>query len=201
MKKALVIVDPQLDFMPGGSLAIPHGDEIVPHINELINKEHWNIIVVTRDWHPINHKCFTTINKKNVLDIVDINGKPVVVWPPHCVQNTEGAKFHPDLNLDGAVLFTKGDDINEHPFTGTAGKHNGIPLINYLENLDIEYCYVVGLAGDYCLKDTALDLSEHFEVLFDMKGTRFLGEPAPTLKELNKSGVHIVNHWLARFVK
>lgn len=193
MKKALIIVDPQLDFMPGGSLAIPNGDEIVSHINDTISDYEWDVIIVTREWHPNDHKCFTIINHKNVLDVVDVNGKPMIVWPPHCVQNTEGAKFHPDLKLDNAILFTKGDDINEHPFSGSAGKHGGILLIHYLKNLGIEVVHLVGLAGDYCVKFTAIDCIKYFDVYFDLKGIRFLNDPTETIDELKSIGVRVIN--------
>jgi nicotinamidase/pyrazinamidase len=192
MKRALFIVDPQLDFMPGGSLAVPFGDRIIPIINNLIPK--FDLVIASRDWHPADHKSFTTENPgKEVYDVVKIEGKDMVIWPPHCVQNTEGAKFHPNLYFDGHV-FTKGDKITEHPFSGFSGiNEDGVSVETYLKGNEIDEVYVVGLAGDYCVKETALDCSVFFKTYFIVDATRFIGEMNPTIEILAKEGVMIIN--------
>jgi len=192
-KKALFIVDPQLDFMPGGSLAVPFGDRIVPIINDILNK--FEIVIVSRDWHPDDHKSFTSNNPgTNVLDIVKVNDKDMIIWPPHCVQYTEGANFHPDLQLYGVPIFTKGDKNDEHPFSGFVGVNDdGISVKKYFIDNEVDEVYVVGLAGDYCVKDTALDCAEHFKTYFVVDATRFIGEMNPTLEELVSKNVIVIN--------
>lgn len=194
MKKALFLVDIQNDFCPGGSLAVPYGDKIVPIVNSLIEK--FDIVVTSRDWHPADHKSFTTENSgSNVFDVVKVNGKDMVVWPPHCVQNTDGAKFHPDLNVDKFPVFTKGDNPMEHPFSGFVGYNAelGINVKEYFEKLEVKEVYVVGLAGDYCVKDTAIDCSAFFKTYLILDATRFIGEMNPTIEDLAKNGVMITN--------
>lgn len=192
MKRVLFLVDLQNDFCPGGSLPVPFGDKIFPIINNMMDK--FDIVVASRDWHPINHKSFTTENPgKNVLDIVKVNGKDMIVWPPHCVQNTDGGKFHSDLKFDGMV-FTKGTDINEHPFSGFCGVNgDGVSVEKYFKDNDIEEVYVVGLAGDYCVKETAMDCSVFFKTYFIMDATRFIGDITPTIEDLIKNGVSVIN--------
>jgi nicotinamidase/pyrazinamidase len=192
MKKALFIVDPQLDFMPGGSLAVPFGDKIIPLINSLMSK--FEIIIISRDWHPANHKSFTTNNKgTKIFDKIKVKGKEMIIWPPHCVQDTDGAKFHPDLKIEGLPVFTKGDDMNEHPFSGFSGTMDGITVEKYLKDKGVDEVFVVGLAGDYCVKETALDCSVFFKTYFIVDATKFIGEMTPTLEELVKNDVMVMN--------
>ena len=192
MKRALFIVDPQIDFCPGGNLPVPFGDKIMEKINTIM----WNfdVVIASRDWHPANHKSFTTENPgTKVLDVVKIDGKDMVIWPPHCVQNTEGAKFHPDLKFEGPI-FTKGDNPYEHPFSGFAGVNDDdVTVESYLKEKEIDEVYVVGLAGDYCVKETALDCSVFFKTYFIVDLTRFIGEMNPTLEELVKNDVMVIN--------
>src|SRR5690554_1481265 len=96
-KTALLVVDIQNDFIPGGSLAVNEGDAIIPVINELIST--YDLVVATQDWHPANHKSFASQHEgKSEFDVIDLNGMQQVLWPDHCVQNTFGAAFHKDLN-------------------------------------------------------------------------------------------------------
>lgn len=197
MKRALFIVDPQIDFMPGGSLAVPFGDKIVPLVNQMIDGKFgkFDFIIVSRDWHPVDHKSFTSENPgTKVLDIVKVNGKDMVIWPPHCVQNTDGAKFHPDLHLIDVPVFTKGNDKFEHPFSGWGGYNEKLGTVEeYFKKEGVDEVYVVGLAGDYCVKQTAQDCSIFFKTYFVVDATRFIGEVNPTLEEVAKDGVMIIN--------
>jgi nicotinamidase/pyrazinamidase len=192
-KKALFIVDVQNDFCPGGSLAVPFGDKIVPLINSIMTA--FDIVIVSRDWHPTDHKSFTTENPgTKVLDVVKVDGKDMVIWPPHCVQYTNGANFHPELQIYGAPIFTKGDNPREHLFSGFAGiNENGVSVEKYLKDNEVGEVYIVGLAGDYCVKETALDCSVFFKTFFIVDATRFIGEMNPTIEELTKNGVMIIN--------
>jgi nicotinamidase/pyrazinamidase len=142
MKKiALIVVDIQNDFCPGGSLAVPGGDQLIPPINCMIQRFlKVNMpIFFTRDWHPAEHISF-----------VDQGGP----WPIHCVQNSPGAEFHPGLQLpESAIIIDKGYLINDDSYSG----FQGTDLANRLDGMDVDYLYVCGLATDYCVKETVLD--------------------------------------------
>jgi nicotinamidase/pyrazinamidase len=146
-RKALLIVDVQNDFCPGGVLAAQNGDEVVPLINRYIEEfqRDGGRIYASRDWHPENSAHFQE------------RGGP---WPPHCIQDTWGAEFHPDLNLpDDVTIITKGDDPDEDEgYSAFEGKTPvGTSLADDLRKHDIEELYVAGLATDYCVKASAID--------------------------------------------
>jgi nicotinamidase/pyrazinamidase len=145
---ALVIVDVQRDFCPGGALPVPDGDRVVPVINEYIKKfaAAGAPIILTRDWHPPDHSSFKS------------QGGP---WPPHCVQNTEGAKFHSSLTIPpDAEIISKADKHDE-----AYSFFQGTDLDEELHKQGIDILFVGGLATDYCVKETVLDgLKEDFKV-------------------------------------
>jgi len=146
-KTALVVVDAQVDFCPGGALPVPAGDRVIPVLNEYIKKfaAAKAPIIFTRDWHPSNHSSFKS------------QGGP---WPPHCVQNTEGAKFHASLIIPPeAEIVSKADNRDE-----AYSFFQGTDLAQKLHER-IQTLFVGGLATDYCVKETVLDgLKERFEV-------------------------------------
>lgn len=140
-KRALVVVDIQRDFCPGGALPVPGGDEIIPAVNQLVSEfeEAGLPVFFTRDWHPSNHVSFKA------------SGGP---WPPHCVRDTPGASFHPSLAVPAdAQVIDKGTLQAEEAYSGFQGTH----LANKLHSLNVNQIYVVGLATDYCVKNTVLD--------------------------------------------
>ena len=147
---ALIIVDLQNDFCPGGSLAVPDGDAVIPIVNRVIAsfKAAGGPIYATRDWHPAGHISFQA------------QGGP---WPPHCVQDTRGARFHPDLALqDDAVIITKGARTDRDAYSG----FEDTPLAGRLAAAGIAKIIVCGLATDYCVRATALDgLAAGLEVI------------------------------------
>lgn len=155
--KALIIVDVQNDFCPGGALGVKEGDVIVAGINQLISK--FNIVVTTQDWHPANHGSFAANHPgKKPYEMGILGGNNQVMWPVHCVQNTNGAAFHSDLQLDGTHNFVKGTNPNADSYSGffdDDGKSTG--LDEFLKQSGIADVYVCGLATDYCVKFTALD--------------------------------------------
>lgn len=140
-RKALIIVDVQNDFCPGGALAVPAGDEVIAPLNrwaERFTTEGWPVFA-TRDWHPADHVSFRA------------RGGP---WPAHCVQGTPGASWHPDLRLPpGTVVISKGDHPDREAYSG----FEGTDLERRLRELGVTQVYVGGLATDYCVKNTVLD--------------------------------------------
>ena len=158
--RALIIVDVQNDFVPGGALAVPEGNLIIPDINEMLVRLPF-FKVGTQDWHPANHGSFASNHEgKNVYDQIDLNGLVQALWPDHCIQNTFGAGFADELRMD---LFnwvvTKGTDPATDSYSGffDNGKRGSTNLHYILKQHEIEEVYVCGLATDYCVKFTALD--------------------------------------------
>jgi nicotinamidase/pyrazinamidase len=139
---ALILVDVQNDFCPGGALAVSGGDQIVPVINILI--PHFSLVVSTQDWHPANHISFKE------------RGGP---WPPHCVQGSPGADLHSDLKTDSiAHYFRKASTPDRDDYSEFAGTDNeGRTLNEVLEGEGVKKLYVAGLATDYCVLETVLD--------------------------------------------
>jgi nicotinamidase/pyrazinamidase len=153
-KRALLVVDVQNDFCPGGSLGVSGGHEIVPVLNEYARRFHaeGSPVIATRDWHPPQTRHFQA------------QGGP---WPPHCVQGTPGAEFHPELRLpEGTEVVSKGMDPNEDSYSAfDAYTRTGQTLPAYLRALDVDEIYIGGLATDYCVRATTLDaLSQGFRV-------------------------------------
>ncbi|MCC5930229.1 MAG: bifunctional nicotinamidase/pyrazinamidase [Cyclobacteriaceae bacterium] len=159
MKKALIIVDVQNDFLPGGALAVTDGDAILPLINEI--QKDFELIVATQDYHPPNHASFASNHPdKKPGDIIDLQGIKQVLWPVHCVQGSGGAEFSPELDTTNITrVFRKGTDPNLDSYSGffDNGHRRDTGLERYLVELEVTDVYICGLAADYCVKFTALD--------------------------------------------
>ncbi len=157
--EALVLVDIQIDFCPGGALPVPEGDKIVPIVNEIIHC--FNLKVATKDWHPRDHKSFAINHpNKKVGEIVYIDGVEQVLWPVHCVQGTPGAEFHPELKSDKIdKIIYKGTDPNIDSYSGFFDnlRKRATGLDDFLKEKGVKTIYVAGLATDYCVKYTVLD--------------------------------------------
>ncbi|MEM1601950.1 MAG: nicotinamidase [Candidatus Bathyarchaeia archaeon] len=174
---ALIIVDVQVDFCPGGALPVPRGDEVVPVLNEYIRRFRaaGALIVATRDWHPPNHVSF-----KNYGGL----------WPPHCVQGTEGAKFHPDLNLpDDVIVVSKATDPSREAYSG----FEGTDLEERLRRAGVRRVFVGGLATEYCVKSTVLDALRYgFETFLLEDAVRGIdatpGDVEKAIKEMLERG-------------
>ena len=186
LKRALLIVDVQHDFCPGGALPAQDGDDVVPVLNEYIDdfKRADHPIFASRDWHPEGSAHFQD------------RGGP---WPPHCIQGTSGAEFHRDLNLpDSAVIITKGDDPEEDEgYSAFEGKTpDGKTLLDSLKDAGIEEIYIGGLATDYCVRASALDavkagLRTHL-LLDAIRGVDVNpGDSERAIEELKRDGVHV----------
>jgi nicotinamidase/pyrazinamidase len=156
--KALILVDIQYDFCPGGSLAVPQGDEIIPIANRL--QKAFDLIVATQDWHPRGHGSFASTLGKPVYEVVAINGSPQTLWPDHCVQGTHGAELMSALDKSRiARIFQKGTDPRIDSYSGflDADHRNSTGLADFLREHHVSRVAIAGLATDYCVKYTALD--------------------------------------------
>src|SRR5918999_3836555 len=175
MARALIIVDFQNDFTPGGALAVSDGDEIAERVNALAASGDYDLVVATRDWHPPNHGSFAE------------RGGP---WPVHCVAETAGAELHPALDrarID--VVIDKGQDPDTEGYSG----FDATELAQLLRDRDVEHVTVVGLATDYCVKNTALDaVREGFSVTVDSTAVRRVdvqpGDSQRALEEVRAAG-------------
>lgn len=161
---ALIIVDIQNDFVPGGNLALNKGDEIIPLVNELQYCDKFDLIVATQDWHPKEHKSFAANHSgKNIFEQINLNGLEQTLWPIHCVQSTFGAEFVSSLDMKKVeAIFRKGMDAEIDSYSGffDNGKRKSTGLDSYLKGNNVTEVFVVGLAGDFCVYFTANDALE-----------------------------------------
>ncbi len=157
--KSLILVDPQIDFMPGGALAVPDGDRIIPVINRIISG--FELVVATQDWHPAVHKSFAVNHPgKKEFEIINLDGLEQKLWPPHCIQGTRGAEFHPDLQLNSVeAIFRKGMEEHIDSYSGfyDNGHRKSTGLSGYLREKGARELYFSGLAADICVYFTLLD--------------------------------------------
>jgi nicotinamidase/pyrazinamidase len=182
-KKALIVVDVQNDFCPGGSLAVAHGDEVVAPLNKLIGEflDRDEPVYKTRDWHPPKTKHFQAFGG---------------VWPVHCVRETHGSEFHQDLSDDPrATIVSKGMDESADGYSG----FDGTNLAQLLREEGVNEVWVGGLATDYCVKHTVLDaLREGFEVKALADAMRAVNvnpdDGAKAIDEMREAGAKIVGN-------
>jgi nicotinamidase/pyrazinamidase len=156
---ALIVIDVQNDFCPGGALAVPGGDEIVPGINALMAE--FPAVILTQDWHPAGHSSFASQHPgKAPMEMIEMPYGPQVLWPDHCVQGSDGAAFHADLHTDRADLiirkgFRPGIDSYSAFFENDHTTPTG--LEGYLRTRGISHLTMVGLATDFCVNFSAVD--------------------------------------------
>lgn len=157
--KALILVDLQDDFLPGGALAVPEGDKVIPVANQL--QAAFPLVVATQDWHPANHGSFAANHPgKKVFEQIELNGLPQTLWPVHCVQHTPGAELTAALHREHiAKVFRKGTDAGIDSYSGLFdnGHRKSTGLGEWLAAQHVTDVFVCGLATDYCVKFTALD--------------------------------------------
>jgi nicotinamidase/pyrazinamidase len=155
----LIVVDVQNDFCPGGALAVPKGDEVVPLVNRLAAR--FDNVVLTQDWHPRGHASFASSHPgKKPFETIDLAYGKQVLWPDHCVQGTPGAAFHPELRTDRAQLVVrKGFHRGVDSYSGflEADRETTTGLAGYLKEKGFQHLFVCGLATDFCVAWTALD--------------------------------------------
>ncbi|MCM8542843.1 MAG: bifunctional nicotinamidase/pyrazinamidase [Lentisphaeraceae bacterium] len=196
--KALLVIDVQNDFCPGGNLAVPQGDQIINGINKLIPK--FDLVVASQDWHPETHGSFAVNHNKTPGEVIELNGLQQVLWPQHCVQGSRGAEFHQDLESDKFdAVFTKGENplIDSYSAFFDNGHLNKTALDDYLKKKQVSQLFVCGLATDYCVKFTALDavdLGYKTFLLEDLSSGVELnkGDIAKAIEEMRQAGVEVI---------
>jgi nicotinamidase/pyrazinamidase len=207
--KVLLIIDLQRDFCPGGALAVPEGDTIVPLVNKLMREGGYDLKIATLDWHPENHGSFADNHPgKKLFEVIDLEGVPQVLWPRHCVQGTVGAEFHPHFDAHALnYIVKKGLRPLVDSYSGFFDnqKRGSTELLDILKSEaarrgeaaeDIEL-HIVGLALDYCVAFTALDAADlKLKASVVVDATRAVnvspGDDAASLRKLVERGVEVV---------
>ena len=197
MKTALLIIDMQNDFLPGGSLAVAGGDQIIPIMNELQND--YDLVVATQDWHPADHGSFASQHpSRKAFEMAELSGLPQMLWPDHCVQNSWGAELSADLEQKRiAAIFRKGMDAQFDSYSAffDNGHQKATGLEGYLKGLGTEEVHLCGLAADYCVFYSAMDaLNLGFKVAILNKATKAISPEGylKSLQELMNSGGQII---------
>lgn len=197
--QALLIIDVQNDFCPGGKLAVPEGDEIVPIINTLLPC--FEQVIQTQDWHPQDHSSFASNHKnKSAYQTVSMDYGEQVLWPDHCVQGTHGAEFHPDLKTnDTRMIVRKGfrKEIDSYSAFFENDHQTKTGLDGCLSSLGIKQLFICGLATDFCVKWSALDARKlgYTVYLVDdgVKAINLNGSEAAAINEMKKAGVKFIS--------
>ena len=177
--KALLLIDIQDDFLPGGALAVPDGDQIIPLVNDL--QPAFGLVVATQDWHPQGHKSFASSHKgKVIFEQVELHGLPQVLWPDHCIQETAGAELSQAVDWKRTeAIFRKGTNPEIDSYSGfyDNGHQKSTGLAAYLRGRGVTAVYLAGLAGDYCVYFTAKDaLAEGFDPFVIEDATRSIDQ-------------------------
>lgn len=195
----LILVDIQNDFLPGGPLGVPGGDEVIPVANRL--SPQFDLVVATQDWHPTDHGSFAPNHPgKKPGDVIELGGLEQILWPVHCVQNTPGAAFAAALDTSRvARVFRKGIDpeIDSYSTFFDNAHRRSTGLGDYLKEQGVRAVYILGLATDYCVRFSALDavgLGFHTFVIED--GCRAVelqpGDAARAILEMRRAGVTVL---------
>jgi nicotinamidase/pyrazinamidase len=197
--KALILVDIQNDFLPGGALAVFEGDKVIPVANQL--QSVFPLVVATQDWHPANHGSFATSHPgKSVFEQIELNGLPQTLWPVHCVQNTKGAELAAALNCEHiAKIFPKGTDAGIDSYSGLFdnGHRKSTGLGEWLKAQGVTEVFVCGLATDYCVKFTAIDaIQMGFKTRLIEDASRGVNlrpdDVKSAIEDMKHAGIHVV---------
>ncbi|AHL33596.1 nicotinamidase [Pseudomonas brassicacearum] len=195
---ALLVIDVQNDFIPGGQLAVPEGDEIVPLINQLGRS--FRHVILAQDWHPAGHASFASSHPgKQPFDIIQLPYGEQKLWPDHCIQGSQGAALHPALELPHAQLIIRkgcNPDIDSYSAFMEADRQTPTGLAGYLKERGIDTVYVVGLALDFCVMFTALDARtagfNAFVVLDACRGIDIDGSMDSAIRRMQTAGVELI---------
>lgn len=197
MTHALIVIDIQNDFCPGGALGVPDGDAVVPRINAMMAD--FDAVILTQDWHPAGHSSFASSHPgKSPYDMIDMPYGRQVLWPDHCVQGTHGGAFHPDLAADRAeMIIRKGfrRDIDSYSAFFENDHETPTGLEGYLRTRGITDLTMAGLATDFCVHYSAVDAARlGFNVNVDMEASRAIdldGSLAAALKAMKQAGARL----------
>lgn len=196
---ALLVIDVQNDFLPGGPLGVPGGDQVVQPINALLPR--FDYTIATQDWHPSDHLSFASQHPGRAPgDVIDLHGLQQILWPDHCVQNTPGADLAPGLDRAGIrEIVRKGQqrDIDSYSAFYDNGRRRSTGLADRLRELGVRDVWIAGLALDYCVKFSALDAaSEGFNVFLIEDACRGIGlkpqDIPAALEAMRAAGVRVV---------
>jgi nicotinamidase/pyrazinamidase len=199
MKRALILVDIQYDFLPGGALPVAGGDAVIPVANRM--QPHFELVVATQDWHPPDHGSFASNHPGHKPgDLTELAGLPQILWPDHCVQGSHGAEFHRDLDLSRvARIFRKGTDreIDSYSAFFDNAHRKSTGLGDFLRAEHVTDVYVMGLATDYCVAWSARDAIElGFRTHVIEDGSRGVelkpGDVAAAIEDMRRAGAEIV---------
>ena len=194
---ALLVIDVQNDFCPGGALAVAGGDEIVDGINALMTD--FDAVILTQDWHPAGHSSFASSHQAEPFSLTDMPYGPQVLWPDHCVQGMDGAAFHNGLRTDADLIIRKGynPDIDSYSAFFENDKTTPTGLDGYLKTRGVTAVTLVGLATDYCVAYSALDAAKlGFDVTVRLNLCRAIdmdGSLAAALDQMHAAGVSLID--------
>lgn len=198
--RALIVVDIQNDFLPGGALAVPEGDATIAVANAVMPA--FDVVVATQDWHPPDHHSFAVHHPgRSVGEVITVGGAPQVLWPVHCVEHSRGAAFAEELHTAGiTAIFRKGTDPAVDSYSGffDNDRRHATGLGEWLRARGVTAVAVLGLATDYCVKFTALDaVGLGFETRLIVDGCRGVelaaGDVARAIAEMRAAGVVVVD--------
>jgi nicotinamidase/pyrazinamidase len=197
--RALLLVDVQNDFLPGGALAVPRGDEVIPVANRV--QPAFDLVVATQDWHPPGHGSFASTRPgRKPGEVAELAGLPQVLWPDHCVQGSPGAEFAAGLQMNRVeAIFRKGTDASIDSYSGffDNGQRKSTGLGDYLKGRGATDVFVLGLATDYCVKFTALDARKlGFRTILVEDASRGVelqrGDVERAIGEMKRAGVTVL---------
>lgn len=197
MSNALIVIDVQNDFCPGGALAVPDGDAVVPIINAMMDD--FDAVILTQDWHPAGHSSFASSHPGSApYDMIDMPYGPQVLWPDHCIKGSEGALFHADLRTDGDLILRKGfrPAIDSYSAFFENDKTTPTGLEGYLRTRGIDRLTMVGLATDFCVHFSAVDAATlGFDVSVALEACRGIdlnGSMQGALDAMQGAGVALI---------
>lgn len=196
---ALLIIDIQNDFLPGGPLGVPGGNDIIPTVNNLMDG--FGLVVATKDWHPADHGSFAANHPGHeIYENIDLHGLPQTLWPVHCVQETAGAEFPPELDAGKITrVFHKGTrpEIDSYSGFHDNGHRHSTGLADFLREKGVTAVTICGLATDYCVKFTALDaIAEGFATTLHLPACRGVNlrpdDIGNAITGMEQAGVNII---------
>ncbi len=195
---ALLLIDIQNDFLPGGALAAPRGDAILPTVQKLVTLP-FDLVIASRDRHPKDHMSFASTHGKKVHERIEVDGDEQVLWPDHCIPGTEGAELHPSLQKIKIDYFAdKGTESHLDSYSAFFDRKGNVAtgLYDYLKEKGVTTLYCVGLVTEYCVKETVLDaLQLGFRVFVVQEGISpiDLNDGIQAIEELRAAGAEVIS--------